>query len=124
MSATLAGHNRLAEGESNRNAYYYRYSTDAQKRGYVFELTIDEFTMLTQSNCYYCGVPPSKSIAYPGTNGEYQCNGIDRINNNLGYQINNCVSCCEQCNFAKRGKTQAEFLAWVERIYQKMSAQT
>jgi len=44
-------------------------------------------------------------------------NGIDRIVTTKGYTPSNSVSCCKVCNFAKRKMTEAEFLVWVERVY-------
>jgi len=44
-------------------------------------------------------------------------NGVDRINSNIGYEINNVVSCCSKCNYAKHMMNKKEFLNWVEKIY-------
>ena len=32
---------------------------------------------------------------------ENHCNGIDRINNDIGYEFDNCETCCAICNFIK-----------------------
>lgn len=42
--------------------------------------------------------------------------GIDRLNNDKGYTVENIVSCCSICNKAKSNLTMEEFLAWIERI--------
>jgi len=116
----LAGHNKLAGGEANRNAYFYRYKKDARLRGYEFDLSLGEFSELTVKNCHYCNTPPTKVIHYPGTNGDYLCNGIDRVNNKHGYLINNCVPCCMQCNFSKGSLTNIEFFSWIRSVYDNM----
>lgn len=50
----------------------------------------------------------------------YINNGIDRIDNNKGYTIDNVVPCCKMCNQAKNDYTLQEFQDWVEKIYNKM----
>jgi len=42
--------------------------------------------------------------------------GIDRINNNIGYHLNNCVPSCKFCNSAKRTMTIEKFINWIENI--------
>jgi hypothetical protein len=69
--------------------YYYKYS--AVKRNINFTLSFILTEMLFNGECYYCG---NFSYMTP--------NGIDRINNNKGYDILNCVSCCETCNMIKK----------------------
>ena len=48
---------------------------------------------------------------------EFYYNGVDRIDNNSGYDIDNCAPCCHQCNWAKKNLTKADFLNWIERVY-------
>jgi hypothetical protein len=51
-------------------------------------------------------------------NSKYIYNGIDRVNNNFGYLIDNCVTCCTNCNVAKMARTQEEFNSWNQRVYE------
>jgi hypothetical protein len=44
-------------------------------------------------------------------------NGIDRIDSNLGYEINNCIPCCGTCNYMKNTMTPKDFLKKIEIIY-------
>ena len=53
-----------------------------------------------------------------GYNGIYIYNGIDRIDNNKGYTIDNIVPCCHICNQAKSSFTLQEFQDWIEKVYQ------
>ena len=41
-------------------------------------------------------------------------NGIDRINSDKGYTIDNCVPCCAQCNHMKLDYTTEEFLTKIK----------
>jgi hypothetical protein len=44
-------------------------------------------------------------------------NGLDRVDNTLGYLPGNVVACCTQCNGAKLNYTQEEFLFWANQLY-------
>lgn len=43
-------------------------------------------------------------------------NGIDRIDNAKGYTIENSVTCCKRCNFAKRNMSYDEFISWGKKL--------
>jgi len=83
------------------------------------EFNIDKelFRNITSKECYYCGSLPKSIIKPERSNGEYIYNGIDRVNNSLGYIKGNCVPCCSICNHAKSTLEQEEFLSWIERVY-------
>lgn len=102
---------------SSFNALYYEYKIRSKKRNIEFNLTKDEFMILTKSNCSYCGESPSKRFHRNDYNDVTIFNGIDRINNQLGYIINNCTTCCERCNFMKGKLPKKEFLEQVNKIY-------
>ena len=96
------------------------YKNRAKKRGYIFDLTEEQFFSLTQKDCYYCGAKPNNISKYLGCSGDYLYNGIDRINNNGGYTIDNVVPCCKICNMAKNNLTLQEYKDWIKRSYNKM----
>ena len=89
----------------------------AKKRGYKYELTEKQFIEITKRDCYYCGAKPSKTENKRHVNGIYIGNGIDRINNNKGYTIDNVVPCCKICNQAKHTLTLQEFKDWIVKVY-------
>ena len=107
-----------------RNYLYKTYKTSAEKRNIEFCLTFDDFNMLISKNCEYCGSAP----VLP-TNQKYHkakqfnndpdasFNGIDRVDSNLDYTIDNCVPCCEYCKKVKLNKSTNEFLQHVSKIY-------
>jgi len=109
---------QLPKGESAFNNLYLQYRTSATKRGYAFNLSKKQFRTLTKESCFYCGIEPSRIIKGQGkSSGDYIYNGIDRINNNIGYNTNNTVACCFNCNSAKGILSKQDFLALVQRIY-------
>lgn len=106
----------LPDGVAAFNSLYGSYRDGAKKRGYKFNLTKKEFRELTEQDCYYCGTSPSQ-IHINGKNGGYVYNGVDRLDNNKGYFLSNCVPCCKTCNFAKSEMTQDEFANWIYSVY-------
>lgn len=102
---------------SLKRAVYRDYKHKALPRGHTFSLTETEFFDLLIKNCHYCNVEPmnSKKIA---TAPEHVLlyNGIDRLDNLIGYESGNVVSCCRLCNQAKHSMTVSCFKDWISRI--------
>lgn len=102
--------------EASKNRIFDSYKASAKKRNISFELTFNEFILLTSQNCYYDGTPPSQSNKSGSYYGTYIYNGLDRIDSSRGYTLDNCVPCCKTCNFAKHSMNEQEFYAWINRI--------
>jgi hypothetical protein len=107
----------LEKGKSAFNTLFRVYQKNAKTKKLIFNLSETLFKKLTQENCFYCGSEPKNVMKNWCDNGDYIYNGIDRIDNTVGYEESNCVPCCKQCNYAKRKISQQEFLLWVERVY-------
>lgn len=117
---TQARSNKLPEGEAAFNTVYQMYKTGAFKRNYTFNLTKEQALTLFKGNCVYCGVESNQNINagnHRSENGNFIYTGIDRMDNNIGYEIGNCVSCCGQCNRLKYTNTVEEFKAYIKRTY-------
>lgn len=102
-------------GTLERNVFrQYKYSVNHRRGGLAFDLTIEQFRLLIYGNCFYCECAPSmiKKTKFETA----QMNGIDRIDNSIGYLMDNCVPCCTLCNFMKRGLSVASFLDHVKKI--------
>lgn len=86
---------RLAYGENAFNRLYHTYKTRATNKNLEFTLSKTEFRELTGSKCYYCKkIPSQKASPTIKGFGEYIYNGIDRLDNNIGYTQENSVPCC------------------------------
>ena len=111
---------RLPYGEMSKRQLYrhYKRNSHSGNRHYDFTLTLEQFSILTKQDCYYCGQPPSMEVGKDkyAKYGVYIYNGIDRVDNTRGYSIDNCVACCKQCNWAKRELPQQEFIDWIHRV--------
>jgi hypothetical protein len=110
---------RLPNGGAARNANLLKYKASAKKRNLEWSLSEEQFDLLTSGNCHYCGTEPKQicraSISCRQTS-QIIYNGIDRVNNTLGYISENTVSCCKVCNRAKDVMSQDEFLSWASRV--------
>lgn len=69
----------------------YKTKKNASLRGIPFEIEDDQAMSLTDQECFYCGIPSTDELR----------NGIDRLDNTIGYTTDNCVSCCGVCNNMK-----------------------
>lgn len=112
---------KFGNGVSAKNRLLVSYKSNARKRNLSFELSREEFLLLTNSDCHYCGQVPSMIIGSGQRksgwkNGTYSYNGIDRIENSLGYFKSNCVPCCTICNKSKRNMSYEDFSSWIKRL--------
>jgi len=88
----------------NPGKTYSRIKAEAKKRGIEFDISKEEYMTIFGKPCYYCA---------GGTKGY-----LDRVDNNKGYSIDNCESCCEICNKAKLTLSVTKFLNHCGRILQ------
>jgi hypothetical protein len=121
----------MPKGQSGLNSLFGRYKRTARTLTREFNLTIEQFAKLTNSNCYYCNAIPSKIVtnnAYLDNKishwGDYFYNGIDRMNNGVGYIDGNCIPCCDICNWAKSDREFGEFKEYILGICKNAIAGT
>lgn len=109
---------KLPNGQSPRHSVFSSYIWSAKKRKIKFNLQEYQFNELISKPCFYCKSPP-KNISRNRKNDTdtFIYNGIDRVDNNVGYEIKNCVPCCNFCNKAKKDYTKKEFLQKIKDIY-------
>ncbi len=94
---------------------YYRRNAKA-RTSVEWKLSMADVDRLIRQPCEYCGLSGvNETVAYTES---FRHVGIDRVDNRLGYVIDNCVPCCVWCNRAKSTMTVAEFEAWVIRVAQ------
>jgi len=89
-------------GPGFSNLRWKSYTQSAQRRGYAFELTREQFDFICAQPCHYCGDHDSK--------------GADRYDNDQGYTLKNTVPCCKTCNQMKSKRTSEEFLEACRRV--------
>jgi len=123
----LARFLKKAPGEVGAERAFRHYQGAAKKRNKEWNLTFEEFKTIVSQDCHYCGMPP-KMIQFLYSNlksinehNKFVRNGIDRVDNSVGYIRENVVACCKECNFAKKDMSVESFIAMAKRIAAKAS---
>jgi hypothetical protein len=108
---------QLPPGEAAFNQLYYSYANRADKRGFEFLLSKEDFRQIIVKPCIYCGsIRQNRARGLGKTSGDFLYTGIDRRENTCGYVIKNCVPCCSRCNWMKHAMQQKDFLSHVAAI--------
>lgn len=114
---------RKGFGESASNYVYNLYKQGAKRRGYSFSISLDLFKELCNLPCAYCGcLPATKMETGRGRvfYGSFVYNGLDRVDNAVGYDVNNVVPCCTSCNILKHKIPKKDFLSKIKKIYENL----
>lgn len=110
------------EGEGHSiNSAWKSLRTNAKSRNIKVEITKEDFIEMAKSNCFYCDAEPLEKIYYnqPKWSTPAKLNGIDRVDNNKDYTIENSVPCCYTCNRGKMNLSLEEFKAWIIKLSQR-----
>lgn len=110
--------NKLPAGYSARNAALSSIKQSAKIRNYAWDLEDEVVFKLMEEPCYLCGQRGGNNHKNSRSNGggSYRYNGLDRLDNSLGYVMGNVAPCCGQCNLAKGRAPLQEFLSMCARI--------
>lgn len=117
----LKNYNKLPDKMGSINKIFGSYKRSAIRRGYSFDIDLENFKILISSNCFYCGSIPSNRISLCLEKTEENTlvyNGVDRKDNNIGYTIDNCVPSCYICNKMKMDLNFDIFIRKVIDIYE------
>lgn len=106
--------NAVSSEQSGTTIQFHNYKRSAKNRNLSFNLDKALFYKLIKQNCSYCQKPPSNT--QKTKRGFLKYNGIDRWNNNIGYEVGNVVTCCKQCNFIKSSLSGEEFLEYLNNV--------
>src|SRR3990167_2189366 len=117
----MRGKSRYAKTDSAFRKVMRAYRQSSSVRKYTWGLSDEQARSLFVAPCYYCGSNPTK-ISKAVSGAEFLYNGIDRTDNSKGYTVENCVTCCAQCNYAKSDLTVDAFREWVRKVYTNWSA--
>lgn len=125
---------RKPVGEGQLNRFERSYKNGAKIRNIEYNLETYQFRQIIKQNCHYCNSEPMprndlcnsttrKKYSYKDNSSEWceqqwvNVNGIDRKDNTIGYNLNNCLPCCINCNKMKLTLGYDEFLKHIEKIY-------
>jgi len=103
----------LPNNLSKKNRMIRQYKRRIQKKGLEFDLTNEQFLKLIEQDCNYCG---RSSTETPNIQ-DLKINGIDRINSSKGYNLENVVTCCSDCNKMKLDYSEEYFYNLIKLIH-------
>lgn len=131
---------QLQPGETSWNFCWGKHKRSCEYRKLENEITKGMLINLGSMDCFYCEESPRPFNVYlkldgsvhkgKGANNKQitqkrrdninrawiKINGIDRVDNKVGYLLSNSVPCCWNCNQAKGSKTLAAWCALIERF--------
>jgi hypothetical protein len=81
-----------------KSSDFSNYARRADKKGFNFEIFEEDFDFLTSQPCKYCRYSLGAV-------------GIDRVDSEGHYTLDNVVPCCKPCNFAKGRNSKETFYA-------------
>jgi hypothetical protein len=113
--------NTLPDNRAIKNSIFRGYQQGAKDRCYSFNITFEEFETFLDKPCYYCGLSNTNSRATPSKIDGFKYNGIDRYDNNIGYELHNLKTCCKICNQMKMDLGVDEFMEHINRIQKHFS---
>lgn len=108
--------NMVSDKEYCVKYVFWDYRKTARRRGIDFDLTADQIADFVFAPCFYCGDEPSNKAKVKGRGRLPDYNGMDRVNNDIGYRVDNIVTCCRKCNECKQAMTLEDFLTWIDKI--------
>lgn len=92
-----------------------QYKKDARIKEVEFRLSKEEMLKIVGLPCVYCGAEPS-NMSTTSTGATFKYNGVDRIDSNKGYVLENCSPCCRLCNWMKKDLSVSDFITHIKRI--------
>ena len=109
-------------GDAAMHQAYGVYKHGAKRRGHIFDITEEEYYKMSSLPCSYCGCEP-RELSRRGCGKEFSgwvgsgvfANGLDRVDNKVGYVLSNLVPCCGDCNKSKFKLTVDEFKSLIAR---------
>ncbi len=107
---------RVSRNHSDITAVILGYKRHALRRGHEWLLDRGEVVAIIERNCFYCGAIPANTMITKNSIAPFHYNGIDRIDNGVGYTPSNVVPCCRVCNRAKETMAVQDFAEWAKRL--------
>lgn len=98
---------RIWKQKNPEKAQYQRYIERARERNGELGLTLEEFKIIINMPCVYCGF--NDGIV-----------GLDRIDSANGYERDNIVPCCKMCNFMKLDSSVEDWFSAMRDIFNNL----
>ena len=118
LEKIIAYSNKKFQFSTEKNLYGH-YKIEAEKRNLNFDIDFEYFKEKISCNCTYCGrIPYTIHKSKKKSRKFIIYNGLDCVNNKLGYQKDNLVTCCKDCNYLKGKFSHEDFFRIIKSIYE------
>ena len=118
LNIDRASRKRLSDSDRVKNSLIQEYNNSAYQRGLLYDLSETFLFSSIKMNCHYCGKHPSKPHRKCET---FLYNGLDRVDNSIGYIESNVVPCCYICNKMKGELSVEVFLEHINNIWTRIA---
>lgn len=109
---------KISDLERVENSLIREYKHSAKQRNITYNLSDNLLLQLVKEPCNYCNSEPFKPHR---EDNNFLYNGLDRIDNNIGYLESNVVPCCFICNKMKGVLNEGEFMEHLNKIFTRVS---
>jgi hypothetical protein len=98
---------------------YQKCDANPRHRNIEWQLTFEDWILIVQKDCEICGSKPvmKEGKLHKKTGEQVPINGVDRIDNDKGYILNNVRCSCSKCNYMKHNMPDEYFLEHVKKIW-------
>jgi len=97
---------------------------NARTGGRELSLSPKQICALVTSPCFYCEsleIEEGLVRRFKGKKSWIKpTNGVDRIDSEGGYTLDNVRPCCANCNYAKRRLTDEEFYSHIDKLHKNL----
>jgi len=98
----------MCDAFANSNCISYKsYKTRAQNKNLEFTITENDHEVITNQDCYICGKESS----------DVHKNGLDRLDNSVGYTLQNIKPACFECNLMKKTMSHDSLIEKLQLIH-------
>lgn len=97
------------------NQIILQYKRHARNRNIDWHLTYSDVKQIISQPCHYCGAVNSNHKVTKNCMDGFDHNGIDRVDSQNGYFIDNVVPACKTCNYAKSDTDYRDFILWLQK---------
>ena len=118
LNVERSSRKRLSDEDRVKNSLIQEYKNSTKQRGLMYDLSEKCLFTFVKANCHYCGKPPNKPHRKCDT---FLYNGLDRVDNSIGYIASNVVPCCYICNKMKGVLSVEDFMKHINKIFTRVA---
>lgn len=113
-----ASKRKISDSDRVKNSLIREYKSSAKYRNLTYSISDDFLFSLVKKPCHYCNSEPFKPHR---EDQSFLYNGLDRLDNNVGYLESNVVPCCFICNKMKCVLSKEEFMEHLDKIFTRVA---